>query len=568
MARVGFFDFWRDRTLFLPLALLAPFVLFALRPASAQTAYCGSVASGTYAAGFNCVAPAATPAALSTASGTVINAPVGAGLRTLSQNADSTISVTGTQVFGNTGVLANGVFAQVNGGAGAAGILFDGTLNAVTLGTFGDDAVYIQNNTAGLSSVTVAAGTRLDLTNGGTSGIERDGIDITATGGGDGTVIHRGTGTITTANGNGVFVKTQGGGSASVELSSGVAISVGKPAAGGIYGGIHTRVADSGATSITSEAALQISGTNAYGIFTQAVDGATSITNSGAIVTDGLNGFGIRAATSGLRDIGIYNSGAITTTGQAAHGIYVTSPAGVVALNNDGAITVGSAAATVGSRAIFVNPTGDIDISGSGDILVLGNAATAGGYGIIANSTVGHIFLDYSGDVTVSGNGAGAIRLDSISGNVDVDYSGDRIETFNQNGIGIYASSRSATGTVDVDAGGTIVTHADNGGGDGSGTGAFGIEAISYGGDITISYDGPLIDVNGTGAGILAGNAYFTGTGLGMIDVESSGDIVARGNQQPGIRAYGHFPPPGRRPSPTRARSARWVLRTARESLP
>lgn len=88
-------------------------------------------------------------------------------------------------------------------------------------------------------------------------------------------------------------------------------------------------------------------------------------------------------------------------------------PSGAVSVHNDGALTVGSAGATLGSRGMYINPTGDIAISVNGDILVLGSAATVGGYSIIANSTVGHIRLDYSGDITVSGIGAGAIARSS-----------------------------------------------------------------------------------------------------------------------------------------------------------
>ncbi len=525
------------RLLFLT-SLVAYALVFTTSTARAQTALCGSVAAGAYSSGFNCAPAAGTNAALITVPSTEISTSSGADLRAASQNADATISVSGTQITSNVGVLANGVQAQVTGGLGNAGILFSGTLNAITMGTVGDNAVFVQNNTAGTSTVTVLTGTRLNIINNNSSGLERDGIEINSTGSGNASVLFNGSGTITTANGNGIWIKAANGGNALAQVSSAVTINVGKPAAGGNYAGIHTNVTGSGSTQITSQAAINSSGTNAYGIYTQAADGSVAISNAGTITTNGQNGFGIRAATSGAGDIAVDNAGGITTTGQAAHGIYLTSPTGVITLNNDGALTVGSTSATVGSRAVYINSTGDIGITGSGDINVLGSASTAGGYGIIANSTTGNISVDYSGDVTVSGSGASGIRADAIAGNVIVNYSGDRIETFNENGIGIYASSRSATGTVGIETDGTIVTHADNGGGDGSGTGAYGLEAISYGGDINVVYNGPLIDVNGTGAAILAGNAYFTGTGLGTITVENNGDLVARGNAQQGIRAY------------------------------
>ena len=71
------------------------------------------------------------------------------------------------------------------------------------------------------------------------------------------------------------------------------------------------------------------------------------------------------------------------------------------------------------------------------------------------------------------------ICLDS---NVQVEYTGNRIETFNGNANGIYASTQSSTGTFDINATGRIITHSNTGAGDGGGIGSFGLQALTGGG--------------------------------------------------------------------------------------
>lgn len=506
----------------------------------AQTAFCGAIPVGTYATGFNCAPAIGTPAGLSTSPGTRIDAPVGAGLRAAARNADATITVTGSEVFGNAPAAANGIHAQVTSGAGNASVVFSGTANSIVLGANGDNGVFLQNNTSGSSSIAVTTGSALNIFNNGSTGSERDGIDINSTGSGNASILHNGTGTIATANGNGFWVKAASGGSARVEVGAGVSFLVGKPNAAGNYAGIHTRVLGGGDTAILSGASVQASGVNAYGLYTQSDSGATSIFNTGGIATNGLNGFGIRSAATAAGAVSVVNAGDIFTTGTAAHGIYLTSQGGDISVENNGAITVGIPSATDGSRGIYINANvaGNIDVAGRGDITVLGDASSTRGHAIILNTTAGNIGVDYAGNLRSHGNGAGGIRADATAGNVRVDYSGRRIETFNQDGTGIYASSRSATGTVDVRASGTIITHGDAGSGYGSGSGAFGLEGISYGGDVGVAFSGRLIDVNGAGAAILAANAYFTGTGLGAVSVDNSGSVVARGDKQQGVRTF------------------------------
>jgi autotransporter family porin len=274
------------------------------------------------------------------------------------------------------------------------------------------------------------------------------------------------------------------------------------------------------------------------GIFAYAATGSVSIQNTGAITTDGLNGFGIRS-TSGGGAIGISNAGAITTTGAAAHGIYAndnTNTAGSISVDNNGALSVGSAGAVDGSRAINLTGrgTGSVLVTGNGNISVLGSPTTTRGQGIIIGTDLGNATVNYGGSMTVQGLGAGGIRADSSGANVQVTYTGNQIETFNTQANAIYATATSATGTVGITAQGTIITHSNAGSGDGTGIGSFGLQGYSQGGDVSVSFTGPRIDVNGTGAAILAANAY-TGTGLGTLTVANTGQLIARGDRQQGI---------------------------------
>ncbi|HZZ13181.1 MAG TPA: autotransporter outer membrane beta-barrel domain-containing protein, partial [Paraburkholderia sp.] len=88
--------------------------------------------------------------------------------------------------------------------------------------------------------------------------------------------------------------------------------------------------------------------------------------------------------------------------------------------------------------------------------------------------------------------------------------------------------------TVGITAQGTIITHANAGNGDGTGIASFGLQGYSQGGDVSVSFTGPKIDVNGSGAAMLAANGY-TGTGLGTLTVANTGQLIARGDRQQGI---------------------------------
>ena len=525
----------------------------ALMLADAQAA-CGPLAVGTYNVSQTCTPAAGVDASISTQAGTAITTTAGSSVLSRGNNANSTVTLSGTTINSTPPTAANAVFSNVIGSTGNASLSVDGGTNTVNVGGSALDAMAITNASSGLSTFSVTSGTTLNILN-SVVGNEHDGIDVNASGGGGINVTHDGSGQITLLGGNGIWTKATGSGATSVSVGAGVSILVNNddalsagdpitddtlPTAGvGNHAGVHTRAVN-GNTTLVNAATVQAVGMNAFGLFTEGGAGNTRLSNSGTLSANGVNGFGIRSFST-VGSIDIVNTGAITTTGGGGHGIYANDNVGAtgsISIENNAAINVGNTANTAGSRAIYVikRGTGDATITGSGNLTVLGGLNTTRAYGIIVSAENNNVLIDYSGNIFASGFGAGGIRVDSTGGNVRVDYSGDRIETINSNANGIYASTQSPTGTVDVNAGGTIITHSDAGSGDGSGIGSFGIQALTLGGNTNVAFTGPLIDVNGQGAAILAGNAFNSGTGVGTLNVSNSGELIARGNQQRGIR--------------------------------
>ncbi|MBV4522074.1 autotransporter outer membrane beta-barrel domain-containing protein [Pseudomonas sp. SWRI74] len=519
-------------------------------------AACGPLAAGSYNVSQTCTPAAGLEASITTQPGTTIDTTAGSSILVRASNNNAAVTLSGTTINSNPATAANAVFSNVIGAAGTASLTVDGGINSVNLIGSGLDALAITNASSGSSAFTVTAGTTLNISN-VVVGDEHDGIDVSATGGGAISINHNGSGSISTSGGNGIWAKGTGSSNINVNVGNGVSILVDNtnalsggtpiiddtlPTAGvGNHAGVHTR-ATSGNTTVDNAAAITGRGMNAFGIFTEGGTGTTQLHNSGSINTNGLNGFGIRAfSTSG--SINVVNDGTITTTGGGGHGIYANDnvgSTGSISIENNATLNVGSLSDIVGSRAIYVikRGIGDTTITGNGNINVLGGLTTTRAYGILISAESGTSTVNYGGDISVSGAAAGGIRVDSTAGNVRVDYTGNRIETFNGNANGIFASTQSTTGTVDVNARGTITTHSNTGGGDGTGIGSFGIQVLSQGGNINVAYGGPRIDVNGSGAAIVAGNAFGSGTGLGSVNISNTGELIARGNLQQGIRTF------------------------------
>lgn len=526
----------------LPLVLIA---IGCLGDGTAQAQRCGTLSAGTYSAAVLCGPPAGTDATITTTPGTSFNITVSPALRALANGAAASIAINGnTDIQVAPSSASSAVLAQTNASGTSASLSVLQGVNNITLGGNAQDGLGIINAGPGPSTVTVAPGATLNITH-NVPGNERDGIDVNASGGGNISLNHQGAGTISVRGGNAIWLKAQGAGSAQAAVGSGVALRVDStdPATGGNHAGVHLRALGTGSVSVNSAATMSAFGTNAFGVFTESASGSNTLQNSGAITTTGVNGFGLRAVSNG-GDITVLNQGAITTSGPNAHAIYATGASATAQTNinitNQAPLVIGLDGDIAGSRGIFViaRTTGNVAVSGTGPITVNGSPNTERAYGIIVSAEQGAINIDYGGSISARGNGAGGIRAESLDGNVDVRFSGARIETWQANANGIYASTGSANNTVNIVAQGVIVTHSDAGGGDGTGGGSFGLQGLTRGGDVKVAYLGPSIDVNGAGAAILAGSAYLGGTGLGTVTVENTGALLARGANQQGIRTY------------------------------
>lgn len=473
-----------------------------------------------------------------------------------STNAASTILLNGTRIQSAPATSASAIQAQILGGnlgLGQALINFQSGTNSISLAGSGLDAVAITNTNQGTSSLVVSDGAVVNIEN-RVPGTEHDGVDINASGGGDIRFQHTGSGSILTYGGNNVWLKAAGSGNINAIVGAGVNLTVDNndplsggdpniddendPQAGtGNHAGLHTR-AINGNTSLSTAATIHGKGLNAFGIFTEGGTGTTNLSNTGSITTDGRNGFGIRAlSTTG--SIHIVNSGDITTTGDNGHAIYVNDNVGAtgdISIQNDGDLVVGNSTDLVGSRGIYVikRGTGNFSLTGSGNITVNNgpNSTRANGITITAaqNGTV-----DYSGDIVTSGPGAGAIRLDSSGGDATVNYTGSKLQTLSTQAHGIYVTA--LLGRATINSSGIITTHSEGTGGEGTGIDAYGLRAETGGQDASITYTGPRIDVNGSGAAILGNTTYKSGTGAGQVTIDNSGELIARGDRQRGIRA-------------------------------
>ncbi|MEE9099143.1 autotransporter outer membrane beta-barrel domain-containing protein [Pseudomonas nitroreducens] len=537
----------------LGIAIANAFAL-ALLPESAH-AVCGQQ-SGIYTTTQTCTPASGTAAEITTVSGTQVTTSAGNSLLSRSTNAASTILLNGTSIQNSPPTAASAVQAQILGGSAGLGqalINFQSGSNLVRLAGSGQDAVAIINTNSGTSSLVVSDGAEVSIEN-RVPGTEHDGIDINASGGGDISFQHGGTGSITTYGGNNIWLKAAGSGNVNATVGAGVKLTVDNndplsggdpniddendPQAGtGNHAGLHTR-AINGNTAVSNAATISGRGLNAFGIFTEGGTGTTNLSNTGRITTDGKNGFGIRSlSTTG--SIHIVNSGDITTTGDNGHAIYVNDNVGAtgdISIQNDGDLVVGNSTDLVGSRGIYVikRGTGNFSLTGSGNITVLNGPNSTRGAGIII-AAAQDAQVNYSGDITTAGPGAGAIRADSTDGDVTVNYTGNKLETLSTQANGIYATS--LQGRVTVSSTGTITTHSEGSGGVGTGIDAYGLQAQSSGKDVSVTFTGTRIDVNGSGAAILAGTTYKSGTGEGLVTVDNRGELIARGDRQRGIRA-------------------------------
>jgi hypothetical protein len=248
---------------------------------------------------------------------------------------------------------------------------------------------------------------------------------------------------------------------------------------------------------ITNSGAITTTGDDAFGIWNLVSDNSP-ITNSGSITTSGIRAVGIY--NESLNNSAITNSGSITTSGDFAYGIWNASSDNSP-ITNSGAITTSG----TGARGIYNESLDNSPITNSGSITTTG----ANAYGIL-NQQSPDSPITNSGSITTSGIEAYGILNDESSGS-PITNSG----SITTSGIRAYGIWNLDSPESPITNSGSITT---------SGTLAYGIlnEASS---DSPITNSGSITTTGVGGHGIinaLSSNSPITNSGA----ITTSGDFA------------------------------------------
>ncbi|MDY6923439.1 MAG: autotransporter outer membrane beta-barrel domain-containing protein [Pseudomonadota bacterium] len=308
----------------------------------------------------------------------------------------ATIQLETGGVVGTSGDYSFGLFAQsVGGGGGDSG----SSGGLVTLGASGDaggagGAVQITTGgdvtTDGLDSRGVFAqsvgggggaargvGGVVSLGGGGAAGGAGGAVTVTATD--SSSVITGGDGS------DGLFAQSVGGGGGSGSSSGGV-VSLGGTGGGGGAGG---------AVSVTHGGEIETGGLNSRGIFAQSVGGGGgSGGHSGGLVSIGGSG----GAASHGGDVGVINTGSITTAGNLSSAIQAQSIGGG---GGDGGTTGGVFLTIGGSGGSGGGGSGSVTVEHSGGLFTSGDDS----HGIFAQAVGGG-----------GGNGGASVSVSAFAG--------------------------------------------------------------------------------------------------------------------------------------------------------
>jgi hypothetical protein len=337
----------------------------------------------------------------------------------------------------------------------------------------------------------------------------------------------------------------------------------------GLADGIFASGAD---VTVSNSGAIGADGYDwAAGIEAQGT-GTTSVSNDGDIsayaYAAGGYAFGIYATGD---DVTVANGGSVDAQGYYANGVYVQS-GGNVSIDNGGSISAGGLYTSLYATGIHAASGGldsTVSVTNSGDVVALGFAGATGiealatGAGSSASATnTGNVYagayypygsgatglvasadgdatVDNGGVVTVVSGGTayGEMAL-AFNGNASATNSGDisvqsgaflyyaasGITAFSQNG----AASADNSGTVDVsteyigtgiDASGlTQVAAANSGGISVDAWRAYGIRAVSGGGDVSVENSGSIYATYS--------QPYYAGRAWGILATATAGDVA------------------------------------------
>ncbi|MBN9051534.1 MAG: hypothetical protein J0H78_18910 [Rhizobiales bacterium] len=377
-----------------------------------------------------------------------------------------TVGIDNAGRIATSGEFSAGIAAQSIGGGGGYG--GGGKLSAVTMGggggAIGDGgAVTIDN--AGIITTTGGESTAVFAQSIGGGGGNAGGqsfsvVVVGASGGAQG---NGGAVTVTNAAGatlvtqgdlsHGIFAQSVGGGGGNGGRGTGL-VTIGGDGAGGGDGG-HVTVDNAGA--------VQTAGVNAIGIFAQSVGGGGGVAGGtqdfDAVAFGGAAGSG---GNGGVVDV--INSGAITTAEAGAHAILAQSVGGGggYALSEKGktlSFTAGAAGGGGDGGAVTVTNTGALTTLGDGAEGIFAQSVGGGG-----GAGGGRSYSKAIGSLTgFAGTTGGTGR----AANVTITQTGD-IHATGTDSFGILAQSIGTDGNGDIVVtinSGTIVGGAGNGAG-------------------------------------------------------------------------------------------------------
>jgi outer membrane autotransporter protein len=290
-------------------------------------------------------------------------------------------------------------------------------------------------------------------------------------------------------------------------------VETGGPGSQGIhalnhYGDVAVTVGEDANVSTLGEGALGIWGQSQYGNVTVNVDGTVDTAQTYS--------YGVVVLVSGENDATVNIGGAVTTTGENAHGVKLNGSDGLATANVSGAvITTGEGAGGVGAQV--ADGTASINVSGS--IATSGAVAT----GASADAKYGHADIDVSGSVVTTGDySSGVTATSKYAASVNVEGS---ISTSGVYAAGVYASSTHpgvlGEQTVSVTVNDVSTT----------GDTSHAISTWSETGDTQITVTGNVLTTGNYSHGIWARSSE------GNISVDVSGSVSAIGEGAHGIAA-------------------------------
>ena len=476
----------------------------------------------------------------------------------------------GSGVSGFVSVTVTGLASTLGGGSlGVNAESAGGPITIITqsVTTVAGGATGIRAQTGGVGDdgfISVTANGQVSTLGGGSRG-----IDAYSTGGG--TVIVQAQG-VSTQGGGAYGIRAASNGAGSVVVTTAGQVATVADGADGIVASSQGTVSITTAGVSTQGAGAEAIRANSSGVgsagsvfITVSGQVSTLLDGSDALVanstggpvivitqgvsTEGAGAQGILVNTGGTGAdgaISVTAQGQVSTEKDGAEGIYARSAGGPVFVSAQGISTLGAGAEGIYARSDGTGAYGGIGIGVSGQV-------STGGVGIQARTQDGSVTINAQG-ITTSGGGADAVNvrqyaatggLISVTLNGAVSAAGggaggveiygrggalvrtQAITTLNDGGsaIEITNTGGSATGDIDVTAGGTIQT---------GGNGSDGIRARNSVGMVTIRTQD--ITTLGTGGGSSAIEAEVTAAGGADLTI-TAGNLSTISNGSWGVYA-------------------------------